>query len=178
MRLSSWNGLPRDTEHYCFRKINHLGLVPFAFILCVREAVSGTLINSLVYSLPGNWLWIQKTLLIFLKSEIVSRQKTSGRQDSPTVSEKKHDRSAKKTQFLRHKSYSNVTRILCISIIMIFNCFPIIFWLFRQVDGHIFFFSLLTAFAIHTDNQEIHKCRSFFAKAKPMFKVAFTIFSS
>jgi hypothetical protein len=45
----------------------------------------GILINSLVYSSPGNWLLIQITLLIFLKSEIVSRQKTSGRQDSPMM---------------------------------------------------------------------------------------------
>jgi hypothetical protein len=55
-----------------------------------------------------------------------------------------------KNQFLSHKSYSNVTIILCISIIMIFNCFPMILWYFRQVHGHRFFFSLLTAFAIHT----------------------------
>ncbi len=83
----------------------------------------------------------------------------------------------KKKQFLRHKSYSNVTRMLCISLVMIFSCVPIIFWLFRQVHGHSFFFSLLTAFAIHNDNQKIHKWRSFFAKAKPLFKVDFNIFS-
>jgi hypothetical protein len=82
-----------------------------------------------------------------------------------------------KKNFLRQKSYSNVTIILCISLIMIFNCFPIIFWLFRQVHEHRFFFSLLTVFAMHTDNPEIHKCRSFFAKANILFKVDFNIFN-
>ncbi len=82
-----------------------------------------------------------------------------------------------KKLFLRQKSYSNVTGILCISLIMIFNCFPIIFWLFRQVHGHRFFFSLLTVFAMHTDNLEIHKCISFFAKANLLFKVDFNIFN-
>jgi hypothetical protein len=95
-----------------------------------------------------------------------------------TVAEKKTWPVREKNQFLSHKSYSNVTIILCISIsIIIFSSFPIIFWYFRQVHWHRFFFSLLTAFAIQTDNPEIHKCRSFFAKAKPLFTVDFDIFS-
>jgi hypothetical protein len=79
------------------------------------------------------------------------------------VCEKKHDRSAKKNmtgpwkkQYLSHRSYRKLTIILCISIVMIFYCCPIIFWYFRQVHGHRSFFSLLTAFDIHTDSPEIH----------------------
>jgi hypothetical protein len=43
------------------------------------------LIDSPVYSSPGNQLWIQITPWIFLKSEIVSGQNASGRQDSPVM---------------------------------------------------------------------------------------------
>ncbi len=72
---------------------------------------------------------------------------------------KKNMTGQRKKRLLSHKSYSNVIRILCISLIMIFNCCPII-------HGHRLFFSLLT---------EIHKCRSFFAKTKPLFKADFNI---
>ncbi len=79
----------------------------------------------------------------------------------------------KKNYFLSHKNYSNATRILCISVYSLYLLVaPIIFLYFRQVHGH-----LLTAFAIHTDTPEIHKCRSFFAKAKPLFRVNFIIFN-
>jgi hypothetical protein len=75
----------------------------------------------------------------------------------------------KKTYFLSHKNYTNVTRILCISVYSLYLLVAsIIFLYFRQVHGH-----LSTAFAIHTDTPEIHKLRSFFAKAKPLFKVLF-----
>jgi hypothetical protein len=65
-------------------------------------------------------------------------------------------------QFLCQKNYSNVARYLCVSIFMIFTCYPIIFLCFRQFTA----FSLLTSFAIHIGNPGIHEWRHFFGKGQ------------
>ncbi len=66
----------------------------------------------------------------------------------------------KENDFFSHKNNSNVTRNLCISILMISTCCSLIFFCFRQSHRHRFFFSLLVVFAIHIGNPEIHQCRN------------------
>jgi hypothetical protein len=87
-------------------------------------------------------------------------------------SPKKTGTVCEKFNFLSHKNFSNVTRNPFISKLMMFVCCPLIFLLSRQFHRRRLFFSLLVDLAVHVGNPG-----TFFAKAKPMFKVDFNIFT-
>ncbi len=68
--------------------------------------------------------------------------------------------------FLSHKNFRNINKNLYISMFRIFTCCLLIFLSFKLFYKHGFFLSLLVVFAIHTDNQEIHKYRNFVSKGQ------------
>jgi hypothetical protein len=77
-----WDSQVYSSPRSCFGR---WGVTDFKEYLGLKLPNLQILIDSLVYSLPGNWLWIQITPWIILKSEIVSRQNTSGNPDSPLI---------------------------------------------------------------------------------------------
>jgi hypothetical protein len=85
---SFWTPRSRITdfkEHTTIFRGSLILKIDCRLLMFEKLANLGILIDSPVYSLPGNRLWIQITLWIFLRSEIVSGQNTSGRQDYPMM---------------------------------------------------------------------------------------------
>ncbi len=72
----------------------------------------------------------------------------------------------KGNNFFRYKNYSDVARNLCVSMYMIFTCYPLNFLCFRQFHRPRSLFSLQVVFTIHIGNPGISEFRHFFCKGQ------------